>query len=248
MSKAQMMIAVRFKEMADLENIKFSEVESTMEAGGHQFFDVDGVNNVIVTPPHNVASGISYVVTSEGIYESIMGQAINRASIFELDSLVKNVKSESKKMFKDKSFSVRKSRTKGKVIEDNGWKVACFTILEKDLDSIRQSDLFTTIASFLNEEVSEFLGEINGIPVDPVRFGTSSRGVEDVILDGNSVGLVRLNGGQHYTCNEVGKLKSQPVIIERNDGESVRKQDRMDDIGMKLFLEANGYAMTNAKK
>lgn len=247
MPSKQILITVRFQAPSDLSGINLTDIEAMPRCTGHQFFNIDGTNNVIMTPAHNMASAMTYVITSQGIYDSIIGRRANRGTMSDGKEFLKSVKYESKKVFKDHQFSIRKTRNKNHVPEDNGYKVACFTILEDDLPTLRKSDFFGVLVSFLEGKSSEFLGSIDGLPVSPVRFGTSLRGTQDVILESDSVSVVRLSNGENYTCHAVETLLSKPPVIERVDG-AVRKDDTLEDIGMGLYLRALGYVIKKEEK
>lgn len=242
--KTQILMTIRFKESSDLTNIKFSDVYHGTDIKGNKCFDVDGKQNVLFSHPSPASNGESFIVSSFGIYNSIFANNANRNSLYNIEDLVREVKSNSKKLIKNRNYSVRKSTVKGKVIEDNGWKVISFNL---DFDRVNQfkndNDFFKKIVEFINGERRDFLGEIDGLKIEPIRFNG------DLLLKGNEVGLVRLNSGTHYTSDNKSALKSEMPILDREEKDyPIRNSDLNDDLGMRFFLEANGYSMTKVNK
>lgn len=239
------MMMVRYTNPDDLSNIKFSDVAEQISEGGHKFFEHSETPNVILTEPHDMHEGATYVVTYEGFYRTIFGDLAKRQSILDVEGLVRNIKSESKKAFKNKAYSVRKLTTKGKTIADNGFKYACFN-LDKDRfnEYKNNANFFKMIAEYLKGERGDFLGSIDGgLNVEPIRFGTSRGSLDGVVLNNKETGLVRLNSGTYYSCDAIPTLKTKPPIIESKEGRSVKDWKVLEDRGIQLFLDAHRYEM-----
>lgn len=240
----QLLMLLRFNDPDDVSNISFKDVLCQVEDKGNKFFKYNN-ENVILTEPHTIAEGATYIITSEGLYRTLFGGLVKRQSILDIEGLIRNVKSESRKSKKHKPYSVRKLNTIGKTIKKDGYFYACFNL---DFDKLKTYEkipnFFEIIAKYLKGDASDFLGVIdNTIEIEPVKFGVENRGYESVILNNQQVGIVRLNNGTYYTCDEVPLLKSQPRILEPTNGRSTENWKEIEDRGIQLFLDANRYEL-----
>jgi hypothetical protein len=239
----QVLMMVRFENTADISNIDFNDVSDQTKQKGHKFYEHSNNANVLLSEPHDMAEGATYVVTPDGFYRTVFGGLAKRQSIMDIEGLVRNVKSESKKAFKNKVYTVRKLTTKGKSIPSSNVKFACFNI---DYDRFNEyknnKKFFSMLAEYLNGERGDFLGSIDGgLEVEPIRFGTDRKGLSGVILSNQQAGLVRLNNGTYYTCDEIPNLKSKPMILKPTSENSTENWQELEDRGIQLFLDANRY-------
>jgi len=243
--KKQVLMTIRFQTPSDIEGIKFSDVMQQTKQKGHKFYAHSDNSHVLLSEPHDMAEGATYVVTTDGFYRTFFGGLAKRQSIMDIEGLVRNIKSESKKAVKNKTYSVRKLTTKGKTIAGNETKLACFNL---DYDRFNEyksnKNFFSMLAEYLDGKRGDFLGSIDGgLNIEPVRFGTERGGLNGVVLSNQQVGLVRLNNGTYYTCDEIPTLKTKPMILKPTNENSTENWQELEDRGIQLFLDANRYEL-----
>lgn len=236
---------VSFRTPNDISDITFKEVENQVENKGHKFFCYSKTPNVLLSEPHNVTEGATYIASPAGFYRTYFGDIIKRPSIIDIDGLIRNVKSESRRTIKKKGYSVRKLTTKGKVVSSDDTYFACFNLDYNRFKEYRKKgDFFKIIAEYLNGDRSEFLGTIDGgLHVEPIRFGDSRKSLDGIILTNKEVGILRLNNGTYYSCDEIPKIKRLPVIVKPSNNVSTENWMDLEDRGMQLFLDAHRYEL-----
>lgn len=243
--KKQVLMMVRFQNPVDIASINFGDVINQVEQKGHKFYVHSDNPNVLLSQPHDMAEGATYVVTSEGFYRSFFGGLAKRQSILDIEGLVRNVKSESKKAFKNKAYSVRKLTSKGKTIASNETKFACFNLdYDRFNEYKKNNNFFSMLAEYLNGDRGDFLGSIDGgLNVEPIRFGIERGGLNGVVMSNQQAGLVRLNNGTYYTCDDIPTLKSKPMILKPTNENSTENWQELEDRGIQVFLDAHRYEL-----
>lgn len=243
--KKQVLMMIRFQEPSDIESINFSDISQQTQQKGHKFYAHSDNSHVLLSEPHDMAEGATYVVTSDGFYRTFFGGLAKRQSIMDVEGLVRNIKSESKKAVKNKAYSVRKLTTKGKTIASNSTKFACFNL---DYDRFNEykgnKNFFSMLAEYLDGKRGDFLGSIDGgLNVEPIRFGTERGGLNGVVLSNQQAGLIRFNNGTYYTCDEIPTLKTKPMVLKPTNENSTENWQELEDRGIQLFLDANRYEL-----